>query len=122
MDNLELYELLNENIKATWKNERDYVPDVTQLLKQNWYWTYKLTDASMGYKPFDAMACTPNGVLTAIEYKWEKRLSTDIWILRPNQKKALKEISDRWGRTAIVIFMERHNHFEIYSYRELEKH
>lgn len=114
-----LKELISDMPVKQWKNEREFTPDVLAYLRSKWCWVYKLTDASMGYKPFDAIVTTYDWKTTAVEFKVELRKNTSIDILRPNQVAALRSISTLWGDTSIVIFMKRENRFVCYTYSEL---
>lgn len=93
------------------KKESEGNTITVRSLRQFGFFAYKISDVQgtrfTETKPCDIIACSPNGTFIAIEgklfKKWQK-LDKDV--LRPNQIKALDEISyKRNGRAFVFLYV-----------------
>lgn len=74
--------------RKRYRLEKEFQEKFLQYLRAKQSWCYKLTDASMGFKPYDLIAVLTNGDSCHIELKIaDDYLAWDD--LRPNQHAAL---------------------------------
>lgn len=107
--------------KSSYKNEKDFQADYIKMLKDDWYWVYKLPDIGYTLKPFDIVALK-NWRFIAIELKyWNVDTYDKIYkMLRPNQVGGLLHVQEHWCTSMIVWRDKKDNKIYKYNFKYKE--
>lgn len=105
--------------------EKDAQSVILQKLNERRQYSHKLTDASMGYKPYDFLFLDTDAITYHCELKHfdyiSKHFEDELFLsLRPNQKKSLSTISKVNPDIALVIaYIKDTGVFLIYRYIDI---
>ena len=106
--------------KSWFKLESEFTTWWLWELKELWFWKKKWSDASWDFKPYDCNIATK-----LWDYYCEIKVVEDdefhMWMLRPNQKKALEALTKLWRSTIVVIYSIKFNSYLVISYKKLKK-
>lgn len=107
---------MNIEKKYDFKKESDMYGWFKKLFDSLGFFYYKISDSSMGYKPYDAIMHNSDWTYH-IEYKFLKKTSEDVYkSLRPQQKYALDQITRLWWKAVVVVYYADVNMLTVYDY------
>lgn len=102
------------------KIEADFTTWWLWELHDRWFWKKKWSDASQDRKPYDCNIAT-----TSWDYYCEiKVIEKDefhFWMFRPNQIKALEDLTKLWRKAIVVIYSIEANNYLVFLYKDLKK-
>ena len=110
--------------KIRWRVtlESQFQEKLKKLLEGMGYWAYKLPDNNHTPKPYDMITVSPSGDTYHCELKIIECDTFNKDDLRPNQKKALSEVSKRNPESAIVlVYSKKHADYVVIRYIDLER-
>ena len=99
--------------------EKDFQTAMWREWKKMGFFYYKLTDASMGRKPFDCVV-SMNWRTYCVELKVIKGLTFNPSVLRDHQVYCLKQIEKNWARAMVLVYSLKAWYYKIYSIWELQ--
>ena len=104
----------------SFTKEKDFTTAWLKTLKGKWHFVYKLTDASMWKKPYDAIIrsqiSTYHTELKIVEWNIFK-----ISDLRNNQYSSLRNISELWWNAIVVVYSVKFNDYKIIDFNKILK-
>lgn len=106
--------------KKAFKLEKDFTTYWLRELSKKWFWSKKWSDWSWDMKPYDCNIATSDW-----DYYCEIKIIKDedfsMNQIRPNQTKAMEDLTALWKNAIIVIYSIEHNNYNVYKYSDLKK-
>lgn len=101
-----------------FKNEAEFTTRFWKQVKERWWFFHKISDYSLGFKPFDAI-CALDGEVQAIEFKHIKGGScTPFKLLRGScpekpwtQVQSLGEYERNGWNSIIIVYSQKSNRY-----------
>ena len=113
-------ELKNIKCPDSWfKLESKFTTWWLWELKKKWFWKKKWSDASRDSKPYDCNIATPFWDYYC-EIKVIRSENFDLSIFRPNQIKALNDLSMLWRQAIVCLYSTKKNTYWIVSWKKLK--
>ncbi len=103
-----------------FKLEKDFTTYWLWELWKKWFWKKKWSDWSFDMKPYDCNIATPEADYYC-EIKVIKKDEFSLKVLRPNQLKALEDLTNLWKNAIVVIYSIEFNNYKVYKYSDLKK-
>lgn len=107
--------------KSWFPNEAKFTTWWLWELKKLWFWKKKWSDASWDRKPYDCNIATPTSDYYC-EIKHLKK-DADFWIeiFRPNQIKAMQDLTALNKQAIVCIYSMPQNQYKVISWKNLKK-
>ena len=89
-----------------------------EIRNKGWF-AYKLSDGSLGQKPFDAIVTTNKGTY----YVELKVINKDIFPINrfwPSQLKSLRLTNELWWNAIVLVYSKQYNQYKIFSFDKIK--
>ncbi|MDD3302244.1 MAG: hypothetical protein PHN31_01715 [Candidatus Gracilibacteria bacterium] len=103
-----------------FKLEKDFTTYWLGELGKKGFWKKKWSDGSFDMKPYDCNIATPEADYYC-EIKVIKKDEFSLKVLRPNQLKALEDLTNLGKNAIVVIYSIEFNNYKVYKYSDLKK-
>ena len=96
--------------KKGFRLEKDFTSHLGKWIKKQGYFFHKISDEGRGLKPYDSIICTHSNTYHC-EIKVIKSDNFTIKEFRPNQIKALTDITRLGGQAIIIVYSAKENKY-----------